>query len=267
MTRLRGIAGFRLVTTDPEHLARFYNAIGFTIGAASRIPSSEMALLSLAGGGTRTVLRLGLEQIGLDSFDHPGRPIPSGGTVADTLFQHFAIVTSDVAAAWDVARAHGARPISSHGAVTLPRSSGGVTAIKFRDPEGHPLEFLQFPPEAATRWRGTGPLGIDHSAISVADTAMSAIFYTALGLRVSKPTRNHGSTQDALDGLTRAIVAVVPLIPDEGGPHLELLGYRSPIGRPARWMPNDIAATRIVWQADGDGLVADPDGHLHQLSR
>jgi catechol 2,3-dioxygenase-like lactoylglutathione lyase family enzyme len=266
MTRLRGIVGFRLVTADPERLVRFYSAIGFIMEAVSRISASEMALLGVAGIGARTVLRLGSEHIALDSFDSPSRPFPAGGTVADTLFQHVAIVTSDAAAAWDVARTRGAEPISTQGAVTLPRAAGGVTAVKFRDPDGHPLEFLQFPPGAGTCWRGDGMLGIDHSAISVADKARSATFYEALGLRESNPKHNHGAAQASLDGLDHPIVDVVPLIPERGGPHLELLGYRRPIGRLVRWMPNDVAATRIVWHADEDGLIADPDGHLHQLS-
>ena len=44
----------------------------------------------------------------------------------------------------------------------------------------------------------------------------------------------------------------------------------SPSDRPHASPPmavNDIAATRIVWRSDGDALVCDPDGHLHQLSR
>ena len=36
--------------------------------------------------------------------------------------------------------------ISTDGPQLLPASSGGVTAYKFRDPEGHPLELIAFPP-------------------------------------------------------------------------------------------------------------------------
>lgn len=35
----------------------------------------------------------------------------------------------------------------------LPESSGGVTAFKFRDPDGHPLELLAFPDgKVPSRW-------------------------------------------------------------------------------------------------------------------
>ena len=76
--------------------------------------------------------------------------------------------------------------ISTDGPQVLPASSGGVTAYKFRDPEGHPLELLAFPPDAIpARWQkvsATGCLGIDHSAISVVDTDQSIKFYERLGL-------------------------------------------------------------------------------------
>lgn len=166
------------------------------------------------------------------------------------------------------ARAHGATPISSEGPVTLPASAGGVTAAKLRDPEGHPLEFLQFPSAAGSSGHTECVLGIDHSAISVADADMSRRFYEVLGLRADRPTLNDGPTQAALDGVPDARVDVVPMSPESGTSHLELLGYRNPIGRPAsRWSANDVAATRIVWRSDRDALLRDPDGHLQLLMR
>lgn len=82
------------------------------------------------------------------------------------------------------------------------------------------------------------------------------------------PTLNQGPTQAALDGLAEVRVDVVPLIPTASPPHLELLHYRSPpTCSDHAWRPNDIAATRIVWRSDRDGLVRDPDGHFHQLER
>jgi hypothetical protein len=63
-------------------------------------------------------------------------------------------------------------------------------------------------------------------------------------------------------------VDVVPMNPAGKPPHVELLGYRHPVGRAFRTLAaNDIAATRIVWRSDSDALIRDPDGHLHQLSR
>ena len=57
------------------------------------------------------------------------------------------------------------------------------------------------------------------------------------------------------------------LWPQIGTPHLELLRYRSPAGRPAEQLQaNDVAATRIVWRSNRDASLRDPDGHLHQLA-
>jgi catechol 2,3-dioxygenase-like lactoylglutathione lyase family enzyme len=260
--------GFQLTTSDPRGLVRFYTeALGFEAGAPAPIAAEEMRLLGVVGEGLRTPLRLGQHAIDLDAFDRPGRLYPAGATAADLCFQHFAIATSDAAAAWERARAHGAVPISRAGVVTLPQSSGGVIAVKFRDPDGHPLELIQFA-RGSSPWSGEGTLGIDHSAISVGDIPTSETFFTARGLTVGEPTLNRGPTQVALDGLADVEVAVVPLLPPLECPHLELLRYRVPQGRESVPLAaNDIAATRIVWRADVDALLRDPAGHLHLLRR
>jgi catechol 2,3-dioxygenase-like lactoylglutathione lyase family enzyme len=266
--KLSAIRAFRLTSADAAPLARFYQALGFTVAASERIDDAEMRILGLEGGGRRIVLRLGEQQLDLESFELAGRTYPIDATAADLCFQHLALVTDDAAAAWKQATAWGAVPISIHGPVRLPPATGVAAAVKFRDPEGHPLELLQFPPQSAHRWPGTGLLGIDHSAISVADVAASRRFYEALGLTVRGPTLNSGPAQDALDGIPDVEVDVVPMLPQRDTPHLELLAYREPSGRPAhRLQVNDVAATRIVWAADRDELIRDPDGHLHQLRR
>ena len=261
------IRSFRLVTPDPDRLVRFYAAIGFMPGEASAIPAKEMRVLGLAGGGRRRPLYLGKSRIDLDQFDTPGRPYPTDTNAADLIFQHLALATDHAAAAWALARAAGAVPISRAGPVTLPAASGGVTAVKFRDPDGHPLEFLEFPPGANPNWSGRGVLGIDHSAVSVADADVSRRWYEAHGLRSGRATLNEGPGQVALDGLDGAVADVVPMQPALHPPHLELLGYRHPQARShAPLTASDVAATRIVWVAGGDALVRDPDGHFHQLT-
>ncbi|HVC29864.1 MAG TPA: VOC family protein [Steroidobacteraceae bacterium] len=267
MTRVSAITAFRLTTADADRLTRFYRELGFAVEARVPIDEDEIRLLGLEGGGTRVALRLGEQRLGLDTFDVPGRPYPSRGTAADLCFQHFAIVTDDAEAAWKRATALGAAPISAGGPVALPPSTGVAAAVKFRDPEGHPLELLQLRP-GRHRWTGTGLLGIDHSAISVSDAAASRRFYESIGLSVHGQTLNRGPAQAALDGLTEPEVDVVPMLPHRDTPHLELLGYRRPAGRPAGPLQaNDVAATRIVWGADRDELIRDPDGHLHLLRR
>lgn len=264
---LAAITAFRLTTTVPERLARFYESIGFSVGKAVPVPAADMALLGLTGGGIRIPLNVGEQWVELEAFDHKGHPYPGNATAADLCFQHFALVTPDAAAAWERARAHGAIPISIGGPVTLPASAGGLTAVKFRDPEGHPLEFVQFPTPLENSRRGEWLSGIDHSAICVGDVGASRPFYEELGLTVGRPTLNQGPTQVALDGLAEVHVDVVPMSPQIGTPHLELLRYRRPAGRAAgRLQANDVAATRIVWRSNRDAMLRDPDGHLHLLA-
>lgn len=267
-TGVSSIVAFRLTTACPDRLASFYQELGFTVGDPEPISRDEIALLGLGCTGVRVPLRLGEQQVDLDSFDASGRAYPVDATAADLCFQHFALVTDDAVGAWEHVMAIGGRPISAEGPVALPPATGVAKAGKFRDPEGHPLELLQFPPSRAGRWHGSGLLGIDHTAISVSDIDSSRRFYTALGLSVHAQTLNEGPTQVALDGLSGVEVDVVPMLPHVPTPHLELLGYRKPTGRstgPAA--VTDIAATRTVWAADRDQLTRDPDGHLHLLRR
>ncbi|MEO8813026.1 MAG: VOC family protein, partial [Caulobacteraceae bacterium] len=200
-------------------------------------------------------------------------PYPPASRSNDLWFQHFAVVTADMSGAMKrLAAAGPIDAIGTGGAQKLPPGDGGVTAFKFRDPDGHPLEFLSFPLGAAPeRWarpaEGRLILGVDHSAIAVADTAASVRFYgQRLGLAVSERTLNRGSAQSRLDDLPDPVVEVTALSPaGRNGPHVELLCYSQPPGgRPAigRIADGDIAASRLVFEADeGGGPMADPDGH------
>ncbi|HEY4341793.1 MAG TPA: VOC family protein [Steroidobacteraceae bacterium] len=259
---------FSLVTHDREVLADFYErAFGFRRESAGRCP---------AASSYRTIV-LGAEQVELLQFDQPGDSYPAANTCADVDFQHFALVVTDIAAAYQRLHAvSGWTPISRGGPVQLPQSSGGVAAFKFRDPEGHPLELIEFPSGAVPpRWRTPHRdgrcLGIDHSAISVHDTARSVAFYRALGLHEIQRTLNRGPEQERLDALGEVRVEVTALGFAASGPHLELLCYRSP--RPAAGAEADdhaVAATRLVLEMKPPAppstslsahALVDPDGH------
>jgi catechol 2,3-dioxygenase-like lactoylglutathione lyase family enzyme len=264
---LRAIAGFRIVTTDLDRLTEFYKAIGFDIGETALISSAEMAVLELDGEGSRRSMALGDSRVELDCFEQRGRPYPGGATASDLIFQHLALITDNARAAWRRAQGAGAVSITRGHPVTLPQSSGGVTAIKFRDPEGHPLELLEFPRGSNSAWMGSGIMRIGHSAISVADLATSRRFYEGLNLTQGERTLNQGPTQVALDGLDGVQVDVLAMNPTDAPPHLELLGYRHPVGRLHEpFAANDLAATRIFWHSTRDALLRDPDGHLLQLT-
>ena len=275
---------FRLNTAHAKSLADFYEAaLGFRRLSLENFSGASMERISPVGGrALQIVLELGGQHIELLEFvDRPGRPYPGATWSSDLVFQHIAIVVADMDAAMRrLSTVDGWSPITSDGPQLLPQSSGGVTAFKFRDPEGHPLELLAFPPGATPgHWRrehGNGPfLGIDHSAISVSDNARSVNFYQSLGLSVASRTINDGPAQAKLDHLDWPLVEVTALTASECNPHLELLCYSERGKRPAIVLrANDIAATCVILgtkeqsltMARGIGVssvrqLQDPDGH------
>lgn len=236
------IAAIRLPCRDVEAVARFYvQAFGVTVG-------------------TDGAFAIGAQRIELVGGAEPDTPAPGN----DTRFQHFAIVTPrmDEAVA-QLRTVAGWTAISRKGPVSLPPASGGAQAFKFRDPEGHPLELLEFsrswkPPD----WAGASALfaGIDHSAISVADTERSVAFYERLGFIRAHDQVNQGLGQKALDGLDGASVAITSLRAPDGPPGVELLRYRTPAPVLATAAPRSVLATTLVLDGEGPG-AEDPDGH------
>lgn len=273
------LARFVLTTANADRLAAFYkNAFGFQQIAVERVCGLHFEkLMGVDGGATRVFLRLGDELLELLEFDVPGKSYPLDAGSSDLIFQHFAIVTADITKSVD--RLSGNREwttISSGGPQQLPESSGGVTAFKFRDPDGHPLELLAFPDgNAPPRWKACSTdlcLGVDHSAICVSDSERSIAFYEELGLRTSARSLNQGPEQAQLDGLRDPCVEVTALSPIQRTPHVELLCYRPGIPKPSLFLRNnDVAATRLVFEIDppppGEPMpvlpreILDPDGH------
>jgi catechol 2,3-dioxygenase-like lactoylglutathione lyase family enzyme len=206
--------------------------------------------------GRRSLLRLGSERIELLEFmDSAGRPYPPGSTSTDLWFQHMAIVVTNIRDAYQQVMANRRfRPISRGGPVRLPDNSGGVTAYKFRDHDGHPLELLEFPQgRVPGQWRaanGTGTfLGIDHTAIAVSDSVRSATFFESVfGFGAGTRTENRGPEQAELDDVDGVHVSVSPLGRDLPAPRLELLHYHVGTSRPIPpgTASNDIVATHCA---------------------
>jgi catechol 2,3-dioxygenase-like lactoylglutathione lyase family enzyme len=212
------------------------------------------------------LLRLGGERIELLEFtDSAGRPYPPGSTSTDLWFQHMAIVVDDMACAHQRVMANRRfRPISRDGPVRLPESSGGVTAFKFRDHDGHPLELLAFPEgRVPGEWHSANGarsfLGVDHTAIAVSDSASSTRFFRSVfGFDVGTRTENRGPEQAALDDVDDVHVSVTRLAVDLPAPRLELLHYhvgtRRPIPRDTA--SNDILATHCAVRVGSLGATA-----------
>lgn len=280
--RVAGLRHLRLCSVQAKPLAAFYeSALGFRQVAVEHLSGARtQERLGVTGRTLRITLELGAQTIKLLQFvDQPGHVYPAGSDASDVVFQHFAVVVADMGAAMErLSRIPGWTPITRGGPQQLPASSGGVTAFKFRDPDGHPLELLAFPRDnMPTHWRHQQSrglfLGIDHSAISVADSARSVVFYESLGLKRSGQSMNDDAVQAALDGLEHPVAEVTALEPAHATPHVELLCYhRTHKAGPLDLRVNDVAATCLVFEADKHALrpgasdesvhdLVDPDGH------
>ena len=74
--------------------------------------------------------------------------MPADSRGNDRWFQHVAIIVSDMGRAYARLRDHGVTHAST-GPQRLPDwnvGAAGIEAFYFRDPDGHFLEVLQFPP-------------------------------------------------------------------------------------------------------------------------
>ena len=263
MNSVQRLSRITMICTKPDHLADFYEAaFGFVrIGDVTITEPAFAQLMDIPDARARVItLRLGDQEIELSDVHPPGEKYPSDVSGRSHLFQHFAIVAFDMKTAYARLSANGGwKAISTDGPQSLPASSGGVTAFKFRDPEGHPLELIAFSPNTVpNKWQASAAtecLGIDHSAISIADTERSVEFYARLGLRRTGESLNFGPEQDKLDEIAGARVEVIGLAPpDCSTPHIELLCYQDVDHKLALLGTNDIAATHIVLAVD-DGVI------------
>jgi len=186
-------------------------------------------------------LRLGDESIELLQFiGAAGAPVPADARSNDLSFQHVAIIVSDMARAYSVLRQNHVQHISAY-PQTLPEwnpNAAGIKAFYFQDPDGHPLEVLQFPAgKGDPKWQqanGKLFLGIDHTAIAVSNTDASLAFYgTLLGMRVAGESDNYGIEQEHLNNVFGAHLRITALR-SPSGIGVEFLEYITPHdGRPA----------------------------------
>jgi catechol 2,3-dioxygenase-like lactoylglutathione lyase family enzyme len=245
-------------------------------------------------------MRLGDEFIELTEFLAPkGRPVPPDAQANDRWFQHIAIITSDMDRAYKRLREYKVLHASS-GPQRLPdwnKNAGGIQAFYFRDPDGHFLEVLSFPPDKGNaKWHQTSDklfLGIDHTAIVISDTDASLRFYRdVLGLKVVGESENYGPEQEHLNNVFGARLRITSLRA-ASGPGVEFLEYLAPAdGRP--YPPEEKANDLIHWQTKFLGssaaqaelqlrkarsgfistgvvqssiVVRDPDGHAIQFTQ
>lgn len=252
--------GVELASRDPALLAEFYVEV---LGFRCESSTSET-----------TCLRLGDATVLLTRAAPGGRAIPTDSRSHDRWFRHLALVVRDLNAAYTQLRGHHSTTISD-APQRLPDwnpDSAGIEALYFRDPEGHPLELIHFPPgKGKAVWHQEGTelfQGIDHTAIVVSSAPRSVEFYRReLGFEPAAASLNRGPEQERLANLDRASVHVISLS-GRGQMGLELLEYLQPTdGRaaPDDTTPDDLWWSRtIIRQNEVATLpvqILDPDHH------
>ncbi len=307
----QAVAMVGLTVSDMQRSVDFYTSVlDFTKETDDELAGDAVEELhGVFGARIRVVrLRLGEERLQLTEYLAPrGRPAPADARSNDRWFQHVAIIVSDMDRAYARLRQFGVQHAST-GPQTLPKTipgAAGIRAFYFRDPDGHPLEILQFPPDKGdARWRrGSGRLflGIDHTAIVVDDTDASLAFYRdVLGFRVAGESLNFGTEQEHLNNVRGARLRITGLRAARRGPGSSSWSIssrptagRSPptsrrttwcTGRPRSWCrarpPPRALCARGRFRLVSPGAVTlpdtslgfrrglrvrDPDGHVVQL--
>jgi catechol 2,3-dioxygenase-like lactoylglutathione lyase family enzyme len=245
-----------MTVSDMDRAVGFYSALSFQKVSDIEVLGDEFEHLEGVFGARMRIVRMQLGNEYLDLTQYlapPGRPIPADSRSNDLWFQHVAIVVRDMDQAFERLRALKVQFVST-GPQTLPpsiKAAAGIKAFYFRDPDGHNLEIIYFPPgKGDPRWQQKVDklfLGIDHTAIGISNTDVSLKFYRdLLGLRKAGESENFGTEQEHLNQVFGAHLRITGMRGDSG-PGIEFLEYLTP--RDGRPLPADIHANDIVhWQ-------------------
>ena len=250
---VRSVEAIGMTVADVDRSAEFFHRVlNFEkISDVEVHGDAYEKLQGLFGARMRLArMKLGDEIIELTQYIAPeGRPIPPDWRSNDHSFQHIAIVVSDMDKAYQHLRGHKIRHAST-GPQTIPASNkaaAGIRAFYFKDPDGHYLEAIYFPPgKGESRWQEKNDrlfLGIDHTAIVVSNTSSSLQYYRdVLGLRFAGESKNSGTEQAHLNNVADARLRITGMRA-QTGPGVEFLEYLAPRnGRPApgNTRPNDL---------------------------
>jgi catechol 2,3-dioxygenase-like lactoylglutathione lyase family enzyme len=298
-----GVDSIGMTVSDLDRSVEFYvKVLSFEKVSEQEFDGSDYEHLEgVFGLRMRTArMRLGKEYIELNEFLAPrGRPVPADSRANDGWFQHIAIITSDMDRAYKWLRANKVQHASS-GPQRLPewnKNAANIQAFYFRDPDGHFLEVLAFPPDKGqAKWHQSTEklfLGIDHTAVVISNTDASLRFYRdLLGLQVVGESENYGTEQEHLNNVFGARLRITSLRAATG-PGVEFLEYLAPRdGRP--YPPEEKANDVLHWQTkfwgtdaveaeqdlqkfrspfistgvvQGSIIVRDPDGHAVQIAQ
>jgi catechol 2,3-dioxygenase-like lactoylglutathione lyase family enzyme len=274
----------RTLTASSQSLVQSVEAVGMTVSNMERsvaffsdvLTFEKTSDIEVAGGEYERLqglfgirmrvvrMRLGSEQIELTEYLAPrGRRIAEDSRSNDRWFQHVAIIVSDMDTAYGRLRQHHVEHASPE-PQRLPDwnpNAGGIKAFYFKDPDGHPLEILEFPAgKGDPKWHAPSNrlfLGIDHTAIVVSNTETSLAFYRdLLGLRVAGESTNYGPEQERLNNVFGARLHITGLRA-AAGPGIEFLEYLTPSnGRPASGIQSNDMAHWETTVTTGDGELS-----------
>jgi len=237
---VEGVDAIGITVSDMDRAVDFYSKV-LTF---EKVSDTEVAgesyehLEGVFGLRMRVVrMRLGDEFIELTEYLAPkGRPIPVDSRSNDRWFQHIAIIVSDMDKVYARLRQNKVEQASS-GPQHLPdwnKNAAGILAFYFKDPDGHPVEVLQFPPDK----------GLEKWHRSTDKLFLGIKFYrNLLGMHVAGESENYGTEQEHLNNVFGAHLRITALR-GASGPGIELLEYLTP--RDGRPFPSDEQASDVV---------------------
>lgn len=278
------VDGIAIGVADMDRAVEFYSTVlSFAKVSDTAMPDAGTARErgSAPARPLRVVrMRLGSELIELaEHAGGQGGPVPEG--LLDDGFQGLAIVVNDIEQAYLWLRRHNVRNLSP---IRQSARGPGTRVVSFRDPDGHPLEIVQFTPgQGQPRWRSESDsvfLGIDHIALAVADAWTSARFYQdTFGMGVVAQSGDR-TTLRASSGPDIELIEHLPRRAGQApqadtradrlarSPTILIARSVPPPARPSavsRWLGLP-GKTAIPEAAAREGFVLrDPDGHAVQV--
>jgi len=268
--QVKKVDAIGITVSEMSRSVKFYSEVlGFKkVGDADLYGTEYEQLQGIFGLRMHFVrMQLGDEFIELtDYLTSGGRGIPEDAKSNDLIFQHIAIVVSDMDKAYQHLRKYMVMHVST-APQTIPASNAvaaGVKAFYFHDPDMHNLELIYFPNgKGQSKWQepnGKLFLGIDHTAMGVSNTDTSLKFYEGiLGVMRKGDSWNMGMEQAHLNFVEGASLHITGLRA-EGGPGIEFLQYLQP--GPGKPFPADTKTDDIWhWQTT---LVVDDAEKLYE---
>jgi catechol 2,3-dioxygenase-like lactoylglutathione lyase family enzyme len=255
--QIKKVEAIGITVNEMNRSVKFYSEVlGFKKISDEELAGEQYEKLEGIFGLRMRVVRMQLGEEILELTDYltsGGRSIPENAMSNDLIFQHIAIVVSDMDKAYALLKKRMVMHVST-GPQTIPQSNvaaAGVRAFYFHDPDMHNLELIYFPKgKGQLKWhesKGKLFLGIDHTAIGITNTDSSLQFYESiLGIPRKGDSRNMGIEQAHLNFVEGASLHITGLRPSSGA-GIEFLEYLKP--GPGKAFPTDTRADDIwYWQ-------------------